>query len=123
MPFDVAGHPLLGAKAKALDLSAELPEQKALAEDLLGLSGIDVMGDLKAKGERAIALQINYQLESALFAEVYQRVRLGDRDYEYREPQGLVSQVASSLADQLLAAVEPVNPGQDEGWSTVSSLR
>lgn len=123
MPFDVAGHPLLGEKAKALDLSAEFPEQKALAEDLLGLSGIDVNGDLKAKGERAIALQINYQIESSLFAEVYQRVRLGDRDYEYRDAPGLVSQVASSLAGQLLATLGPDDPGQGEGWSVVSSLR
>src|SRR5690606_26788508 len=101
----------------------EFPEQKALAVDLLGLSAIEVTEALKAKAERAIAIQINYQVESGLFAEVYQRMKMGDRDYEFRSPQGATSQVAQGLVDQIIATIEASVPVTESGYSIVSSLR
>ena len=61
MAYDVSEHPLRSPDVKGL--SEELfGEHQAWAEDLLGVSGTSYTGASKKKVERAITLQMNWQL-------------------------------------------------------------
>jgi hypothetical protein len=63
MTFDVTGHPLLSAGAQALD-SAELAAHNRIAEQALGLAGAVLEGDDAEAAKDAVALQVNYQVDS-----------------------------------------------------------
>lgn len=62
--YVVSEHPLLSVKAKALREKDEdaFAEQVALAANLLGVDETTYTGDTLAKVNRALVLQLNYQL-------------------------------------------------------------
>jgi hypothetical protein len=66
--YDVKDHPMLSDKAKALfnDASEKFTEHHREAENLLGLDGRAFKGEKANVAKIAVAIQINYQIETGL---------------------------------------------------------
>ena len=123
--FDVSDHALLSAKAAKLDADKVLPAQVALAADLLGLDGLDLAGQAKQKAQRALALQVSYQVEAGVDAAVYFSRQVGDKDSDYANSPLLpftgIDPRAESIAASLKRGVQAEE--NDEEWGVMSSLR
>lgn len=128
MAFDVATNKLLSDDAAALNTSdaPAFAEQQALAEDLLGLTGLDATLSAAgiAKAERFLALQINYQIETGVDAAVYQARTRGRRSDTYRDSAadlirpGLLDEVQQLIGDEAGSS-----GWGDRGYAVITSLR
>lgn len=120
MAYDVSEHPLLSGSAKGLseDLFAE---HQAWAEDLLGISGTSYTGTSKARVNRAIALQINWQL--ALPKDIWFNKQTSSiqskQNVTYRDAIVWVDPRAQELIDLVL--VEEAVEGA--GYGNIRSIR
>ena len=122
--FNVSGHALLSAKAAKLEGETELPAHVALAADLLGLDGLSLSGQAKQKAERALALQVSFQVEAGADAAVYSSRQVGDRTDDFqassRAPFTGLDPRAEAIAARLTAVQ---NEEDDEDWGILPSLR
>lgn len=111
--YDVSEHPLLSAKAKSLAaVSVADPtnqvfvEQTALAAELLGVSETTYTGDKLTKIERALALQINYQLllDPEVFFKKYTTSAQSKQGVGYRDGISLVFPMAAGLVEEAVGS-------------------
>lgn len=115
--YDVSGHPLLSPGAAALGRD-ELAEHNLLAEDLLSLAGTTFADEDAARATRAVALQVNYQVEQGVDAAVYDVTMVGSRMLNYRD--GIVHPIALELATLLINSTVSATT---TAWPAITSLR
>ena len=106
MAFTVYGHALLSKEALNTELD-RLQEQVEVAADLLGFAdheeAIIATASVKAKAERALALQVNFQIVHNHDAEAYE---LEDVDVQRRQYRtGIISPKALALAHEVLGEI------------------
>lgn len=117
--YSPAGSELLSQAARNLTAPA-LDEHADLAEDLLGLTGSDYTGVAAARVRRAVALQVNHQLEQIPDWSVLESSNKGDRSRQYRD--WLVNPLARQIVEEVAAA--PEGTGEvGAGWNTLRSFR
>ena len=123
--FNVSDNPLLSDKAAKLNSDTELPAHVALAADLLELDGLSLSGQAKKKAERALALQVSFQVEAGADAAVYSSRQVGDRTDDYqgtsRAPFTGVDPRAEAIAASLKAEIK--SQQEEESWGIAPSLR
>lgn len=108
--YDVSEHPLLSAKAVALaatdDADSKFTEQTALAAELLGVSETTYTGDKLTKINRALALQINYQLllDPEVFFKKYTTSAQSKQGVGYRDGISLVFPMAAGLVEEAVGS-------------------
>jgi len=105
MLTDIDTHPLLSAKARGIEPHI-LAEVALVAADLLGLSehaDLIAGSESVSKAQRAVALQINLQVERGIEAEAYTREVVDGYTKEYRD--SLTSGYALMLAEEVLMAI------------------
>ena len=124
--YVVSEHFLLGSKSKALlaKNEDEFAEQVALAADLLGVSETTYTGDALARINRAVVLQLEYQLKLGLDPFIY-RAASSERSKQAVQYRGGDDGPPLTLA-QAVAIVDSVNAetGDDIGkWGNIKSVR
>lgn len=121
--YVVSEHPLLSVKAKALATNSakeeEFAEQVALAADLLGVSETTYTGDTLLKVNRAVVLQLNYQLELGLSPFIYQSAasERSKQSAQYRGGEDgppLVFAQAANIVKQVQ---------YESGWGCIRAVR
>lgn len=80
--YDPTGHPLLSDEADGLT-SDELREQASVAEDVLGLVGTSFSSTDAERAERAVAIQVNFQLATEGGAGIESESK-GDQSISWR---------------------------------------
>lgn len=120
--YSPAGHALLSVAAAGLE-SPVLEAQADLAEDLLGLAGTVFAGADAATATRAVAIQVNFQVEAGTEGEVYGSVDRGDRSFGFRggvlNPMPTVSPRARAIVAALIGDADT----DEADWSPAGSLR
>lgn len=120
MPFPaLTDHPLLSEAAQLLTEPA-LEAHVGLALDSLQLAGYEEAiedSPEEARANRALALQVSYQLERGFAPDLYTLEMVDSLRRDYRG--GLVSEQASHLAQIILAGIGV----QKSAYRTVRSLR
>lgn len=114
--YDPTGHDLLGDAACTLEAD-ELREQAAVAEDVLGLSDVVLSGDDADRAVRAVALQLNYQLDSEDGLAVASKTK-GDQSVTYREGTDGRGVAIHPGAERIAARLMT-----DEGWPVTTGVR
>jgi hypothetical protein len=104
---------LLSDKAAS---SPQLDAQTELAIDLLNLRGTGYVGEDKNRAERALALQVNLQVENGVEASAYTSLKRGERSFTFRGTS------VDTTAAQLVASLTTTNAGGGE-WTNVTSVR
>lgn len=113
--YGVSGHKLLSQKAALLD-APTLAEQNVLAETLLRFEAPALTGTLAEDAARAVALQVSYQVERGIEADVYDSLTRGSRKFDFRDA-GLLHPIAAEIAEALL------DDGVANDWPAITSLR
>lgn len=129
MAFDIEGTHLLSEDAAdlAADDAPAFAAHSELAIDLLGLRGKDatLSTDAKAKAERFLALQVNYQLETGVDAAIYALKVRGSRTVSYKTTSSDL--VRPGLLDEVQALIDSDDGGAsgwgDRGYSVITSFR
>jgi hypothetical protein len=121
--YVVSEHPLLSVKAKALATNSakeeEFAEQVALAADLLGVSETTYTGDTLLKVNRAVVLQLNYQIQLGLDPFIFQSAA-SDRSkqsVQYRGGEDGPSLVFPQAAN-IIKQVQ-----YESGWGCIRAVR
>lgn len=120
--YDPSGHPLLSGEASALS-SDELDAQASVAEEVLGLEGTEFDAAEKDRATRAVALQVNLQVDRPSEADWAESETEMDQSVTYRSDQGgravPVHPTAERIASSLLA-----DTGESaDGWGTARAAR
>jgi hypothetical protein len=128
MAFDVKTNKLLSEDVADLvaDDEAAFTAQQELAIDLLGLRGKDatLSTDAKAKAERFLALQINYQLETGVDAAIYAMKVRGSRTVSYKSASADL--VRPGLLDEVQELIDTDDGDSgwgDRGYAVITSFR
>ena len=103
IPFDIANHALLTTKVSGESLDA----QTRIAERALQLHGVTFTTDQEEEIKAAIAIQVNFQYERGVEADVYEELEDGMMRSEYRD--AVVSALAKRVADGVISEVKGVN--------------
>lgn len=90
-----------------------------MAIDLLGLRNTEYRGDAERSAVRAVAIQVNYQVEMGVEGVTYSSLSRGARSFESRD--GLVDPRAQAIVDGLALTGAGGEPG--DLWPTVGSFR
>jgi hypothetical protein len=116
--YDPTDHPLLSPEATNLKNgnADQFNEQAALAQTILNLDGTSFTGDDAATATRAVAMQLNYQLEMGLEGFTAAAVTRGSRSTVYKQGTGARAGLAFPLAKRLVDSLLG-------GWDTGRSLR
>jgi hypothetical protein len=116
--YDPTDHALLSPEAKALmqNDADQFNEQAALAQSLLDLDGTSFSGADAATATRAVAMQVNYQLEMGLEGFTTNAVSRGSRSVVYKQGTGSRPVLVFPLAKRLVENLQG-------GWGTGPSLR
>lgn len=126
--YDPAGHELLTPAAKRLDPTS-LSAEADTAEDLLR-RGSSRLADTEfepgtpdyKRAVRAVAYQVNYQVEAGVDGEVYGSGSRGGRQFGFRggvlNPMPVVSPRAQAIVDGLISA-----QGDPGNWPIAGGLR
>jgi hypothetical protein len=105
--YDVTTHPLLSEKAK--ELFAESPTVfdavSEACERILGLHDTSFTGSEEQDAKLAIVLQLNFELEKTSKADIYDKLKRGGRDFEYKENIAAIQPTAGYIADRLLNTI------------------
>ncbi|MEO9884008.1 MAG: hypothetical protein ABJG33_00080 [Balneola sp.] len=105
--YDVTTHPLLSEKAKAL--FAESPSVfdavVEACERILGLHDTSFTGSKEEDAKLAIVLQLNFELEKTSEADIYDRLKRGNREFEYKDNISAIQPTAGSISDRLLNTI------------------
>lgn len=117
--YNVGGHPLLSPAANALATGA-LTEHALLAESLLGLAGSTYTGREAEDATRAVALQVNLQVESDVEPFILSAVTRGARSATYR---GVSVHPTASALVRALAQAHATETDPTTGWRALRSLR
>jgi hypothetical protein len=116
--YDPTDHALLSAEARGLQQAdvEQFNEQAAVAQSMLGLNDSTFSGTDAAKATRAVAMQLNYQLEMGIEGFSANAVSRGGRSTVYKTGAGarpvLVFPPAKRMVEDLLG-----------GWASGPSLR
>lgn len=118
MAYDVSVHALLSDKAKSLFAKqpAAFAEQQELAVNLLGLTDTSFTGSKLAIVNRAIVMQLNYQLElsPSIFLHKQASSSQSRQNVTYRDNIGLLYQPAAALL---------TSAGVTGSWGNITSVR
>jgi hypothetical protein len=116
--YDPTDHALLSEAAKALQLNDvdQFNEQAALAQTLLELDDSSFSGADAATATRAVAMQVNYQIEMGLEGFTTNAVSRGSRSVVYKQGTGSRPVLVFPLAKRLVENLSG-------GWDTGISLR
>ena len=102
--YDVTGHPLLSEKSKTLyQNDPQVFDAMVVAvERTLGLHNTSFTGDKAEDAKLAIVLQLNYENQIDGNASVYESVKRGEREWQYRADLEAILPRAKAIADRLL---------------------
>jgi len=123
--FNIAGSTLLSDKAEQLNPSSELPAHVALAADLLDIAGLHLSDATTKKAERALAVQVNFQVEAGVDAAVYSSRSRAERSDDYTASSSDSFTGIDPRAERLAASIrrEATEAEEAKPWTTVRSLR
>lgn len=115
--YDIIGHALLSADAKAL-AQPEITAQQRVAERVLGLAGTSYSGTAKLEAEDALAMQVSLQVAQDPEAYLASSVTRGSRSISYRDTIPL-----HPLAIEIARSLFAENLGSASDWPAILSLR
>lgn len=119
MPFDPAadanpryspaGMPTLSDAAQELDPPA-LNDFALLAESLLGLRTVDLMGTAMRTAKLAVGLQVSFMVENGVAARLYTQVTEGQRTFKFTDAATSIGidPVAAQLVAPFVSPPVPV---------------
>lgn len=108
--YSVTNHPLLSERASRL-AAPELEAHNRVAEILIGLwkfAAFTEVGDPDkfAQATDAVAMQVNYQVESGIEAFILSNLVRGKREFVYRNGRHRMNPV-HSMAKKIVNAIKP----------------
>lgn len=120
--YIVSEHPLLSPKAKALVSSEEaFAEQTALAASLLGVDETVYVDDDLAKVNRAIALQVNYQIELSAKPDIWYAQSVASSHSKQSVTYRGGASGPSLIFPQAMQLVKGVQ--FESGWDNIKAVR
>ena len=120
--YDPAAHPLLSSAAAALDTEGDpnaLDEQAEVAINLLGLRDTAYTDADAAAAVRAVAIQVNLQVELGVEGFAYSSLTRGARSFDSKD------KLIDPRAAAIVATLSIAHAGGSKGdvWPTIGSFR
>jgi hypothetical protein len=116
--YDPTNHALLSPEARGLQQAdvEQFNEQAAVAQSLLDLDGSSFSGEDAAKATRAVAMQLNYQIEMGIEGFAANAVSRGGKSTTYRQGAGAAPILVFPPAKRMVEDLRG-------GWASGPSLR